>query len=83
MGKLTISTVGFRQIKIDDPVFYQGESMYILYTDDYILAGPDEEEIRQTIADIKATGLDITEEGDIEDFLVVNIEKVDSDTYHM
>ena len=83
MEKLTSSAVVFRKIKVDKCVLYQGESIYILYTDDNILAGPDEEEIRQTIADIKATGLDITEEGDIEDFLVVNIEKVDSDTYHM
>ena len=28
-------------------------------------------------------GLEITEEGDIEDFLGVNIDKVDSETYHL
>ena len=39
--------------------------MYILYTDDYILAGLDYEEIRQILSDIKAAGLDSTEEGGI------------------
>ena len=57
--------------------------MYILCTDDYIMEGPDEEELRQIVSDIKVTGLDITEEGDIEDFLGVNIDKVDSGTYHL
>ena len=36
--KLTISEVGFRKIKIYEGMFYQGESIYILYTGDYILA---------------------------------------------
>ena len=35
------------------------------------------------VTGIKAAGLDITEVGDIEDFLGFNIYKVDSDTYHL
>ena len=54
--------------------------MYILYTDYYILLGPDEEKIRHIVADIKAAGLDINEQGAIKDFLGVNIDKVDSET---
>ena len=38
--------------------------MYILYTDDYILAGPYEKYFRHIVVDIKAVGLDITEEVD-------------------
>ena len=63
VGKLTSSADGFRQSKIDECVFYQIESIYILYTDNYILEGPDEEELRQIVAKIKVVGLDITEEG--------------------
>ena len=32
--------------------------MHILYTDDSILEGSDEEKIRQIVADIKVAGLD-------------------------
>jgi hypothetical protein len=46
-----------------------------LYTNDSILAGPDEEEINQIISDIRGAGLNIIEEGDIQDFLGVNIER--------
>ena len=41
--KSTSSAVGFRQRNIDECLFYQVVSMYILYTDNYILEVPDEE----------------------------------------
>ena len=83
MEKLTSSAVVFRQRKVDECVLYQGESIYILYTDDNILAGPDEEELRHIVSEIKAAGLEITEERYIEDFLVVNLDKVYSEKYYM
>ena len=46
---------------------YTGEIMYIIYTNDYILAGKDEEELRHIVFDIKQVGLDITEEVDTEE----------------
>ena len=63
MGKITSSSVRFRQSIIDKCVLYQGKSIYILYTDYSILEGPDEEELMQIVSDIKAAVLDITEEG--------------------
>jgi hypothetical protein len=47
----------------------------MLYTDDSILAGPDEDEINQVIEDIKAAKLNITVEGDLQDFLGVHIKR--------
>ena len=49
--------------------------MYVLYTDNSILAGPDNNEIEDTINNIKETGLNITREGDISDILGINITK--------
>ena len=48
--------------------------IYILYTDDSILFGPTQKEIDDCIEAIQAAGLEITVEGDIKDFLGVNIE---------
>jgi hypothetical protein len=48
--------------------------MYVLYTDDSIWAGPDQKEIEQTVQQMKEAGLDITIEGDLTDFLGVNID---------
>jgi hypothetical protein len=55
----------------------------VLYTDNSILAGPDEKELDDIVGRIKAVGLDITEEGEIEDFLGINIDRVDGNTYHL
>ena len=49
--------------------------IYVLYTDDSVLFGPTQKEIDDCIKAIQATGLKITVEGDIKDFLGVNIEQ--------
>ena len=64
-------------------MFCRGGIIYILYTDDSILSVLDEEELSLIIADIKVSGLDITEWGDIENFLWVHIDKVYIETYHI
>ena len=55
--------------------------MCVLHTDDSILAGPNKAELDQITEDIKGTGLDITNEGDIADFLGVNIQR-EGDSFH-
>ena len=49
--------------------------MYVLYTDDSILMGPDEKELEEVIALIKAQGLELTVDGDISDFLGVELKR--------
>jgi hypothetical protein len=53
--------------------------MYVLYTDDSILAGPDQKEIEQAVQQMKEVGLDITIEGDLTDFLGVNVDQHEDD----
>jgi Reverse transcriptase (RNA-dependent DNA polymerase) len=74
--KLT-NTLHFVQSKVDECVFYRGSVMYVLYTDDSLLAGPDKKEIDKVIQDLTRAGLNITVEGDIQDFLGVNITKLE------
>ena len=70
-----VEDVGFTKSRIDECVFYKGNTVYVLYTDDSIITGPDQEEINQVIKEIQDAGLNITVEGTIKDFLGVNIEK--------
>jgi hypothetical protein len=69
-----LESVGFEQSKHDECVFFKDRMMYVLYTDDSILAGPDQKEIEQAVQQMKEVGLDITIEGDCTDFLGVNID---------
>ena len=79
-----VDVVGFKQSEHDECLFYKGKTIYLLYTDDSILAGPDEKELDKIVKQIADAGLDVTEaEGGLEDFLGVNIEQVDQGTYHL
>ena len=49
--------------------------MCALHTNDSILTGLDEDEINQIIKEMKEAQLNTTVEGDLQDFLGVNIER--------
>jgi Reverse transcriptase (RNA-dependent DNA polymerase) len=76
-------SIGFVQSAHDPCVFYKGKAMYVLYTDNSILAGPDEQELDAIIAEIQSTGLKITSEANLDDFLGVNIDRRDDGTVHL
>ena len=56
-GKL--KSIGFRRSDFDECVFYKGRCMYVLYTDDSILAGPDDAEISRVLKEIEDAKLGI------------------------
>ena len=79
-----IKDLGFKQSRVDECVFYRGKTLYVLYTDDSLLAGPDRNEIDQIIEELQSKAkLAITVEGDLADFLGVNIERRSNGTIHM
>jgi hypothetical protein len=79
-----IKDLGFKQSQVDECVFYRGKTLYVLYTDDSLLAGPDKNEIDQIIEELQTKAkLAITVEGDLADFLGVNIERRGNGTIHM
>jgi hypothetical protein len=41
--------LGFKASNIDECVFYYGKNIFIVYTDDTILIGPDQKEIDELI----------------------------------
>ena len=82
LSSVLVDELGFKKSDVDECVFYRGKVMYVLYTDDSILAGPDLDEVERAIADIDAK-LKITVEGDIEDFLGVHIDRKPDGTVHL
>jgi len=75
--KKKLISVGWKQSKINECVYYKGKMIYIIYTDDSIMAGPDEKEMDDAI-ELMRTELNLTVEGDISDFLGVKITKDDA-----
>ena len=68
-----LELVGFKQSKHDPCILYQGRAIYIIHTDDSIITAPTLDEINEAITAIKLTSLGVTKEGDVQDFLGVNI----------
>ena len=71
-----INEVGFVKSKVDECVFTRGEVIYILYTDDSILAGPNKQQVEVAIRDVEAAGLKVMREGVVQDLLGINIKTV-------
>jgi hypothetical protein len=78
-----LKSIGFKQSAVDECVFYHGRCIYVLYTDDSILTGPSDEELDAVITKMQQSGLDLTVEGDVSDFLGVKIERKDNGSIHM
>ena len=57
--------------------------MYVQSTDVSNLSFTDPNEIKQAIKDIKAAKINITDEGDIQDFLGVNIDRKSDVIIHL
>jgi hypothetical protein len=78
-----LKEVGFFPSEIDECLFYKGKSVFVLYTDDSILAGPDLRELDDIVQEMKAVGLNLTGEGDISDFLGVQIDRINENTFNL
>jgi hypothetical protein len=78
-----LKSIGFKQSAIDECVFYKGQCIYVLYTDDSILAAPTDKDLDQVIQEMKDSGLDLTVEGDVSDFLGVKIDRQPNGEVHL
>eukprot|EP00978_Attheya_sp_CCMP212_P017515 scaffold46797_cov52-Attheya_sp.AAC.1 len=76
---------GFVQSKIDECVFYQGKLILMVYADDCILMSPNNQDIDDIIKLLRETvkgtrPFDVTDEGDISDYLGVKVTRLDDGT---
>ena len=69
-----LTKLGFVQSRIDDCVFYRGSTIFIVYTDDGLIFSPKEEDVAQTIADLKRH-FTLEDQGNLQDYLGVHVSK--------
>jgi hypothetical protein len=74
-----VNTLHFKQSTVDECVFYRGTMVLLVYMDDAILCGPSKSDA-QDILNKLGTLFDITDEGEIDDYLGVKISRPDADT---
>jgi hypothetical protein len=71
LTKGLIQKLGFQQSENDPCVLWKGTCMIVIYTDDTIITGPYENEIKQVIQEINSI-YEITHRQQVDDFLGVN-----------
>ena len=69
--------LGFKQSSVDECVLYFNKSVLLIYTDDTILMGPDENELTHIVTLLR-TKFDLEVEGTLCDYLGINIKKTES-----
>ena len=72
--KAGLAKLHFVQSKVDEGVFYRGKLMFLIYIDDGIIAHPDKREIDKVIRELRDLEYDISDEGDIGDYLGVKVD---------
>ena len=53
LSERLVKRAGFIQSEVDECIFYRGSVIYVLYTDDSILTGPDKGEIDRAVKAIQ------------------------------
>jgi hypothetical protein len=70
---------GYEPSKHDECVFFHGTTIFIVYTDDTILLGPNKEEIDNLVKQL-ADKFKIEDQGELSDYLGIKIEKKEDRT---
>jgi hypothetical protein len=72
----------FKQNIVDNCVFYKGSTMLLVYVDDAIICGPSSKVIDEIIAFLKED-YDVTNKGEIHEYLGVNVSRPTEDTIEL
>jgi len=72
--KKSLLKLGFKPSEHDECVFYYGKTIFIVYTDNTILLGPDQQEIDTLVKRLGKT-FKIEDQGELSDYLGIKIER--------
>ena len=75
LTKKLLMDLGFTNSDIDECVFYRISVMFILYTDESIIAGPNQQDLDAVVEDTKKENMVVIVEGTLEEFLGVNTKR--------
>jgi hypothetical protein len=79
VNKLT--SLGYQASMINDCVYYRGDIIFMVYINNGIFLGQDDEQLKATIHEIQDSGLNIEDQGHPADYVGVNIKKLKEGSY--
>jgi hypothetical protein len=75
-----LTDIGFIQSLVDECVFYKDRCVFLVYVDDTILCGPTKQEVDNIIS-LLAKSFNISDEGQMSDYLGVKVERLDDEQH--
>jgi hypothetical protein len=66
--------IGFVQSVANPCVFYRGKLIFLHFMDDCICLSPEADDVDKFLADLRRTGFNVTDEGQISNYLGVKVE---------
>ncbi len=76
-----LCSIGFKPSLIDDCVFYRDDIIFMVYVNDGIFLGKDDEQLKTVIREIQGIGLNIEDQGHPSDYVGVNIKQLKNESY--
>ena len=76
-----LRSIGFNQSLIDDCVFYRNDTIFMVYVDDGIFIGSNDDQLQEAIRDLRDLNLKIEDQGHPADYVGVNIRKAKNGSY--
>ena len=75
--------IGFKPSSFDPCLYYQGSIIFLVYSDDCIIFGPDRPSIDAVVADLQVCShrFTVDDQGDIGDFLGIQVQKFPDGTH--
>jgi hypothetical protein len=68
-----LTSLGFTASLIDDCIFFRGDIIFMVYVDDGIFLGNNDDQLTEAIRKIQSLGLNIEDQGNPADYVGVNI----------
>ena len=75
--------IGFVPSQVDECLYYRGSTIFMLYVDDAICIDASMDKVHQVYKDILSAGYDISDEGDLKDYLGVDVDRQPDGSIHM
>ena len=78
-----LKEIGFQPSSCDDCLYYRGSTMFFFYVDDGVFLSPQSTDVDKAIDDLKLTGLNLEDRGDMADYLGINFSHEKDNTISM
>ena len=67
-----LNEIGFQKSSCNDCFYYLGKNMFFFYVDDGVFLSSNSTDVEQAINDLKLTGLNLEDRGNMVDYLGIN-----------